>query len=116
MTTLCAALIAAAAFTAVLDWYAVARADKPIEYICKPATLALLTGAALALHPAHDARRTAFVVALLLSLAGDVFLMLPRDLFAGGLASFLLGHIAYIAGLASAPLNVAALGAAARWR
>jgi uncharacterized membrane protein YhhN len=111
-TTLAAALFAAAAFTAVLDWYAVAQQDEPLEYVCKPATLALLTGAALALHPAHDARRVAFVVALLLSLAGDVFLMLPRDLFAGGLASFLLGHVAYIVGLRSGPSNGVALGVA----
>jgi len=97
-TTLAAALLAAAALTAVLDWAAVARQDKRLEYACKPLTLALLTGAALALHPASDARRTAFVVALLLSLAGDVFLMLPRDLFAAGLAAFLFGHLAYVDG------------------
>jgi uncharacterized membrane protein YhhN len=35
-------------------------------------------------------------VALLLSLAGDVFLMLPRDLFVAGLGSFLLAHVAYV--------------------
>jgi uncharacterized membrane protein YhhN len=107
------ALLIVAAVAAVLDWIAVARHTKPLEYVCKPLTLALLVGVALALHPAHDARRTAFVVALVLSLLGDVFLMLPRDLFAGGLASFLLGHVAYIVGLVSAPLNWAAFGAAA---
>jgi uncharacterized membrane protein YhhN len=32
-------------------------------------------------------------------MAGDIFLMLPRDLFVAGLASFLLAHLAYIAGL-----------------
>ncbi len=95
--------------TAVLDWYAVARQDKPLEYLCKPATLALLTATALALHPAHAAQRTAFVVALLLSLAGDVFLMLPRDLFAGGLASFLLGHVAYVYGFRRAASSTLAL-------
>ena len=94
---------------------AVARGSKPLEYLCKPATLALLTGVALALHPVHDARRTAFVVALLLSLAGDVFLMLPRDLFAGGLASFLLGHVAYVYGFRRGPGSTAALVGAAVW-
>jgi uncharacterized membrane protein YhhN len=97
----------------VLDWYAVAQQDKPLEYACKPATVALLTGAALVLHPAYESRRTAFVVALVLSLAGDVFLMLPRDLFAGGLASFLLGHVAYIVGLRLGPSSWVALGTAA---
>lgn len=111
-------LLAAAALIAVLDWVAVARQDKRLEYACKPLTLALLTGAALALHPAYASRRTVFVVALLLSLAGDVFLMLPRDLFAAGLASFLLGHLAYVAGFrmggasSTAALIAAAIGTA----
>jgi uncharacterized membrane protein YhhN len=34
-------------------------------------------------------------------------------MFAFGLASFLLGHVAYIVGLAAGPINGAALGAAA---
>lgn len=91
------------------DWVAVAGERRPLEYLAKPGTLALLAGVALALHPAGDLRRTAFVVALVLSLAGDVFLMLPRDLFAGGLASFLLGHVAYAVGLrAGAPSDLVA--------
>ncbi|HZS15385.1 MAG TPA: lysoplasmalogenase [Candidatus Dormibacteraeota bacterium] len=94
------------------DWFAVATRRKPLEYACKPLTLALLTGVALALHPAYDSRRAAFAVALVLSLLGDVFLMLPRDMFAFGLASFLLGHIAYVVGLRNGPGNTAALVAA----
>ena len=43
--------------------------------------------------------RAWFVAALVLSLAGDVFLMLPKDLFVFGLGAFLLGHLAYIVGL-----------------
>jgi hypothetical protein len=43
--------------------------------------------------------RTWFVVALALSLLGDVFLMLPVDLFVFGLGAFLLGHVAYTVGL-----------------
>jgi uncharacterized membrane protein YhhN len=57
-----------------------------------------LIGVALVLDPTHGDRRTWFVVALVLSLAGDVFLMLPRDLFVAGLASFLLAHVAYVVG------------------
>src|SRR5207249_662545 len=37
-------------------------------------------------------------VALVLSMLGDVFLMLPRDLFVAGLTSFLLAHLAYVVG------------------
>jgi uncharacterized membrane protein YhhN len=51
-------------------------------------------------------------VALVLSLLGDVFLMLRRDTFAFGLASFLLAHIAYVVGLRNGPSNTVALVAA----
>jgi uncharacterized membrane protein YhhN len=112
-TTTATILLALAAAAAVLDWYAVATQRKPLEYACKPLALALLTGVALALDPADGSRRTAFVVALVLSLLGDVFLMLPRDLFPPGLAAFLLGHVAYIVGLLAGPTNAAALAAAA---
>lgn len=99
MTTLAWTLLTVAAVFAVADWVAVTREHKPTEYVCKPATLVLLIGVALALDPADDAQRAWFTAALVLSLAGDVFLMLPRDAFVPGLASFLLGHVAYIVGL-----------------
>ena len=67
--------------------------------MCKPLTMVLLIGAALALDPTDPTVRTWFVVALVLSLVGDVFLMLPKDLFVFGLGAFLLGHIAYIVGM-----------------
>jgi uncharacterized membrane protein YhhN len=88
----------AAAF-AIGNWTAVARGSKSLEYLCKPATMVALLVVALAVEPEIDGRRTWFVVALALSLAGDVFLMLPRDLFVPGLVAFLLGHIAYVVGL-----------------
>jgi len=91
-------LVAAAAF-ALGNWVAVARSSRIGIYVCKPATLALLIGVALTLDPVHADVRAWFVVALVLSLAGDVFLMLPRDVFVAGLAAFLLGHVAYIVGL-----------------
>lgn len=87
-----------AAVFAVADWVAVARRSKGLEYVAKPAATLLLVGVALGLVPDDDARRAWFVLALVLSLAGDVLLMLPRNLFVAGLASFLLGHVAYIAG------------------
>lgn len=99
MTTLAWVFLIAAAATAVVDWIAVARGDRATEYVCKPATLALLLGTALALDPVDSTQRAWFVAALALSLAGDVFLMLPRDAFVSGLASFLLAHVAYIGGL-----------------
>jgi uncharacterized membrane protein YhhN len=98
VTPLAWALLAGAGIFAAGDWFAVARKNKALEYICKPATLVALTGAAVALHPRNDAVRWAFVVALVLSIAGDVFLMLPSDAFVPGLASFFGAHVAYIVG------------------
>ncbi len=93
------ALLAVAALVAVGDWFAVARERKPLEYVCKPLTMVALVAVALAVHVDHDAVRWWFVGALVLSLAGDVFLMLPGNLFVAGLASFLVGHLAYVAGM-----------------
>ena len=93
------ALLAATLVVAAIDWWAVATDRRRVEYVAKPLTMVVLIAAALALDPVDGTARTWFVVALVLSLAGDVFLMLPRDLFVPGLASFLLGHVAYIVGL-----------------
>lgn len=115
MTAAAAGLLLLTVVVAAVDWFAVHTGNRPIEYVAKPATMVALIGAALALDPADDTARAWFVAALVLSLAGDVFLMLPRDLFVPGLASFLLGHLAYIAGLWSTDTTTAglAVGAAA---
>jgi uncharacterized membrane protein YhhN len=99
MTATATLLLAFALVAAAGDWVAVHRGSKPVEYLCKPLTMVLLIWAALALDPADDAVRAWFVLALALCLLGDVFLMLPQDLFVPGLGAFLLGHIAYIAGM-----------------
>ena len=77
---------------------AVALANTSLEYVCKPAVMAALIGVAVTLDPAQAGRRDWFVAALVLSMLGDVFLMLPRDLFVAGLTSFLLAHLAYVVG------------------
>jgi len=67
-------------------------------YLFKPLTTVLvLVLAALAPSVHGSAYRFAILAGLVLSLAGDVFLMLPRDRFVAGLASFLAAHLAYIA-------------------
>ena len=117
---------------ALADWVAVARraadprsrAARAAEYVAKPLTMLLLIGAALAIAHDHAApgipgehRATAYLVvttvaALVLSLIGDVFLMLPEGptgtgeppaarTFVLGLAAFLLAHVAYIAAFVS---------------
>ena len=99
MTATAFLLLALAAVVACGNWLAVHRHNPPVEYLCKPLTMVLLIGAALALHPQDHAVRTWFVIALVLSLVGDVLLMVPRDLFVFGLGSFFLGHVAYIVGM-----------------
>jgi uncharacterized membrane protein YhhN len=94
------ALFAAAGMFAAGNWLAASTERRPLEYVCKPATLGLLVATAVTLHPTHHDVRGWFVAGLVLSLAGDVFLMLPEEQFVAGLASFLLGHIAYVVGFA----------------
>ncbi|MBK9180486.1 MAG: lysoplasmalogenase [Acidimicrobiales bacterium] len=98
MTTAAWTLLALAGVAAATDWVAVAARAQRVEYVAKPAALALLLAVALTLDPVDPAVRAWFVVALVLSLTGDVFLMLPHDLFVFGLGSFLLGHVAYVVG------------------
>ena len=101
------ALTLAACAVALLDWVAVGFGWRTLEYVCKPATMVVLIGAALALDPVDAAGRMWFVVALAFSLAGDVFLMLPSSetWFVPGLASFLVGHIAYAVGFVVIGIN-----------
>ena len=109
MTGLAAVLLAATALSAVVDWAAVHTDRRPVEYVFKPLTLALLVAAALALDPA--ARRTGLVRRGARPVAGDdVFVTAERPVRAG-LASFLLAHVAYVVGFVVAglePLGVAA--------
>ncbi|MSO79078.1 MAG: lysoplasmalogenase [Acidimicrobiia bacterium] len=102
MTTAASVLLVVAIVAALVDWVAVAQANKPLEYVCKPLTTAALVGVAATLDPNSSDQRIAFVIALVFSLAGDVALMLPSDRFVVGLASFLLAHLAYIVGFAIA--------------
>ncbi|MGZ8763015.1 MAG: lysoplasmalogenase [Acidimicrobiia bacterium] len=104
MTTGAWVLLVIAAGFAVGNWISRIHPPPPgsisrLEYVCKPGTLLALIGVALLVDPTHPDERTWFVVALVLSLAGDVFLMLPDDRFVAGLASFLLAHVAYVVGL-----------------
>jgi uncharacterized membrane protein YhhN len=85
---------------AVGDWVARRRRAIGLEYLCKPATLLALIGAAAVLEPASGlgARRWWFVAALVFSLAGDILLMVPADLFVAGLGAFLVAHLCYLVG------------------
>ena len=68
-----------------------------VYWIAKPlATLSVLALAATATRPVSLKYRRAVTAGLVLSLIGDVLLMLPVDLFAAGLGAFLLAHLCYL--------------------
>jgi uncharacterized membrane protein YhhN len=94
-------LSAALAVTALLNWGSVARGDQVVERLTKPSFMLLLIGLAWALHGqgwvAGAPPLTPLVVALTLSLAGDIALLRATEArFVIGLAAFLLAHVAYI--------------------
>ena len=99
------AFVAAAAF-ALVDWVGVVRDDRRLRWIGKPGVMVALIAAALLADDAPAAVRTWFVIALVLSLVGDVALLLRDRWFPLGLAAFLLAHLAYIAGMAQLDLEL----------
>lgn len=105
MTEAAAVMAGIAVVAALADWVAVARGWHRLELVAKPATMLALIGVAATVDPAHTGRRGWFVAAGVLSLAGDVFLMLPRERFVAGVAAFLGAHLAYIAGLAQGTVS-----------
>ena len=91
---------------AVVDWIAVAREDLRLERVAKPATMAvLIVATAVAWSGAFELAFVATMAALVLSLAGDVFLMGERDRFVPGLISFFAAHVAYIVAFGGAVLS-----------
>jgi len=93
------AIYAAVAVLATGNWWSRYAGQRVVEYVTKPAVTALVAVGALVATPQSTAMRAWFVVAFVLCLAGDVFLMLRERFFIAGLASFLLGHVAFVVGL-----------------
>jgi uncharacterized membrane protein YhhN len=98
-----AELLGLFAVSAACDWFAVATGRKQLEYVFKPLTMLLLLYAVVGSSVVSSVEGPVLwlCLALLLSLAGDIFLMLPSDRFVPGLLSFLLAHVAYIVVFAS---------------
>lgn len=90
---------------AVLDWIAVAKGWKKVEYLAKPWTMAALFLVLAIVGRFSSLPLILFGLGILFSLAGDVFLMFSDRWFIPGLVSFLLAHVAYIAGF-NIPLPV----------
>ena len=90
-------LILLTPFVAILDWFAVATQNKRLELVAKPAVMGLLL-AWFWTATGFRGPTIFFAAGLLFSLAGDVFLMLPKEQFIAGLVSFLIAHLFYILG------------------
>ncbi len=86
-----------AAAAAVMDWLALYFHWNKINRITKPAVIVffLLLGWQIS---AWQGALVWFGLALLASLAGDVFLLLPERYFFGGLVSFLIAHVFFLIG------------------
>jgi uncharacterized membrane protein YhhN len=91
--------------------YAAQRGLRGVVYVLKPGTMALIIALAwlrLGAGPA-SVYGWAVLAALLVSVVGDVALMLPDERwFPVGLGAFLLAHVAYIGGLWSGSAGVQA--------
>ena len=67
------------------------------KYLFKPLTTFLIFLLAwLSDSPPSPLYHNLILLGLLFSLGGDIFLMLPKDMFLAGLVSFLVAHICYI--------------------
>jgi uncharacterized membrane protein YhhN len=113
VTLFVAAMFAAAATFAVADWWAVATGRLAVERVVKPAVIAALIVAVLALEPAVPEQiRLLVLIALGASLIGDV-LLLPGRPFLGGVVAFAAAQVAYAAAFLLRPLEPIALVAGA---
>jgi uncharacterized membrane protein YhhN len=89
-----------------LDWVAVARGWKKIEYLAKPGAMLVLLGLLVLVGGFRSTPLICFGLGIFFSLAGDTFLMISFYRFSNrwffpGLAAFLLAHVSYIVGLNS---------------
>lgn len=90
----------AAAFS-ILNWFAVGKQNTPLEYFSKPAATTAFLAVVATLDVAHDAPWGWRIAAFAFCLAGDVFLMLPKDAFIPGLASFAVAQILFTVSFAT---------------
>jgi uncharacterized membrane protein YhhN len=96
------AILIAAAVAGVVDWFAVAADRRRVEVVAKPLTMALLVAFALMVGDAPAEVRSWLVAGAVFGLVGDVALLGAGEAaFMGGLAAFVIGHLAYVVAAAS---------------
>ncbi|HYF76445.1 MAG TPA: lysoplasmalogenase [Symbiobacteriaceae bacterium] len=78
--------------------WAATKGWRKVVYLLKPGTMLLIIALAVsgALSGATGSYAIWVVAALVASVLGDVFLMLPKDRFIYGLSAFLVAHLFYI--------------------
>jgi uncharacterized membrane protein YhhN len=87
------------AVAAVANWWSrLGDGRRRTELWSKPLALIALVAVAVSLQPDDQLMRAWFVVALLCSLGGDVFLLYGDRYFVPGLVAFLFAHLAYTFG------------------
>ncbi len=95
MTTLILTILAT--ISALIHLWAEYQGPAIQIYIFKPLTMVfIIMIAVLAKSPPSSRYKYAIIAGLLFSLVGDIFLMLPMDLFIAGLVSFLIAQLIYI--------------------
>ncbi len=104
-------MLAPIILSALLDWFAVYKGWKKQEYILKPLTMLFLFIFLFVNTSGLNGIALWFGIGILLSMAGDIFLMLPKEEFIAGLVAFLLAHLAYIIGFNQTipPFNLPAI-------
>lgn len=91
-----------AAVCAVGDWWLVATRERPNEpstrlrWLTKPGVMVALIAIVALADGIDDRTKVWLLVALVLSLGGDVFLLMDDKWFIAGLATFLAGHVAFV--------------------
>ncbi|PWK13349.1 lysoplasmalogenase [Tumebacillus permanentifrigoris] len=81
----------------LIDLLAIARGWNKARYLWKPATMVLVILLSLRGADFTNSSESWLVAGLVLSLVGDVLLVLPSDRFLAGLVAFLAAHLCYIA-------------------
>jgi uncharacterized membrane protein YhhN len=99
-----AAVVTAGLFAA--DWWAVWHRRPDVERLAKPAAMVGLFSVAVLAGAGDSTYGRWLLVALALGLVGDVLLLEDTpNRFVGGLAAFLVGHLAYVASFVTVGLD-----------